>query len=89
MKVSKKDIIKAFEDLLSKTRTRESIADWANEAISADNRDELEYEPAIAEDIIWDGIEYLSGVDLKDTPESYLHTMDDFSVYWATLRTRI
>ncbi len=68
-----------FEDLINQNRSREEIAGWALEALYAEDRRELIYEPKEEEDKIWKAIIYLTGVDLLVNEEGcYLHSLDDF-----------
>lgn len=46
------------------------MADWAGTYVYADD-------PKIEDDIVWDILILLSGIDLKDSPETYLHSPDD------------
>ncbi len=78
MKVSVTDIAHALQDLLSERRTREEIAEWASALRTAEDAGVVEYVPAAAEEKIWRGLEFLIGVDLRDAPDSYLHTPEDF-----------
>jgi hypothetical protein len=43
----------------------------------------LEYVPLLAEDIIWDAIIYLMGVDQKYRPDSYQDSDEDIRFYWG------
>lgn len=63
--------------LLNKERSREQVAEWAFDLMKADDNNELEYEPMQDEELLWDSIDFLQGVDLKDTPNSYLHNEED------------
>ena len=77
MKVTLKDIQDKFDALDSAAQSRESVAEYATQAIEADNAGSLEMEVAFS-DKIWKAIVYLSGVDLQDEPNIYLHTPSDF-----------
>ncbi|MBX9743592.1 MAG: hypothetical protein K2X08_00075 [Chlamydiales bacterium] len=81
MKVLLQEIKKVFDDLAQEKMPREAIAEWAKKRQEAEDDDQLEYDPPNEEDKIWDGIEYLMGVDLKDTDGSYLHTIESFVKY--------
>jgi hypothetical protein len=71
MKISINNVKQAFDFLIEKEKSREELASWAQKfQLAADNGD-LEYDPPSVEDKIWDGIEYLMGVDLKDIDGSY------------------
>ena len=75
------DITRAFEDLISGAKSRETIAAWATSLRNAENSRQLQYEPAPEETRIWNAILYLTGVDLKTSPSNYLHNTDDFLLY--------
>ncbi|MFF2415363.1 MULTISPECIES: DNA-binding protein [Bacillus] len=52
--------------------TREQVSDWAENYVSSDD-------PEIDDDQVWDMLVLLSGIDLKDSPNSYLHSVDDLN----------
>lgn len=78
MKASINDIKKAFDLLINEEKSREELASWALKFQLAEDNNDLEYDPPYLEDKIWDGIQYLTGVDLKDLDGSYLHSIDNF-----------
>lgn len=78
MKISLNEIKQAFEFLIEEKKSRENIANWAQKLQFADDEENLEYDPPNQESKIWDGIEYLMGVDLKDIDGSYLHSIENF-----------
>ncbi len=82
MRVSSQDVRDMFSDLLSRNRSREDIAAWASSIRSADDAEGIEYDPPSDGTAIWDALEFLVGVDLKDGPESFLHNCEDFERYW-------
>ncbi|CAM2955171.1 DNA-binding protein [Bacillus spizizenii] len=48
------------------------MSDWAGTYVYADD-------PEAADDRVWDMLILLSGIDLKDSPETYLHSTDDLN----------
>jgi hypothetical protein len=78
MTVTVDTIVKMFADLESEARSREFVADFAAAAMKADDSHSLIMEPASEAHRIWKAITYLSGVDLKVSPEAYLHCTEDF-----------
>lgn len=78
MKISTKDVEITFDDLLSGRKSREETAAWATSMRTEDDRGDLQYDPPSAESGIWRALDYLSRVDLKDAPDSYLHSEEDF-----------
>lgn len=85
MKVSLNDIQKAFAELESGLKSREEIAEFASEAMRADDAGLLQMEPVNDGSRIWRAITYLSGVDIKEHPESYLHCVEDFIEFRRTI----
>lgn len=81
MKISLNDVKQAFDFLIKEKKSREELAFWAQKFQLAEDNGDLKYNPPDAEDKIWDGIEYLMGVDLKDVDGSYLHTIESFVKY--------
>lgn len=53
----------------------------ALELIKKEDDGTLVYEPALDEDKIWNALLFLSGIDLKDTPYTYLHSLEDITSY--------
>ena len=77
MNITLDDIRKKFDALQSGLESREEVADFALRAMKADDAQSLKMDAA-SSDKIWEAILYLSGVDLKDTPDSYLHSVANF-----------
>lgn len=84
MRVTAQDIAIAFRDLRDGVRSREDVAQWASAVRAADDAEGIQYEPPAAGPAIWDALEFLIGVDLKDAPDSYLHGQKDFDEYWSS-----
>ncbi|WP_235822134.1 nucleotide-binding protein [Gottfriedia luciferensis] len=40
-------------------------------------------EPLVANDIVWQLLQILSGIDILDSPTTYLHNIEDIE-FWAT-----
>lgn len=78
MRITLEDIQRAFADLESESKSREQIADFASEALRSSDAGTLLMEPQTDAAKIWEAIKYLCGVDLKQSPESYLHCVQDF-----------
>ena len=81
MRVTLTEIIEKFDTLAADSESREAIASFATCAMEADDSGLLEMEPASAAETIWKALTYLSGVDLKDEPNRYLHSAQDFADY--------
>lgn len=56
--------------ILNDQAAREEVSDWACEYVAADD-------PAVEDETVWEMLVYLSGFDLKDSPDSYLHTIEE------------
>lgn len=85
MQVQLSDVQVAFDDLVGGGRSREEIAAWADSALRANDDEQLSFDPKEARDRIWRAITYLTGVDLKTSPTTYLHSTADFIEYRKTL----
>ena len=81
MTITRSDISAAFDDLSSGARTRESIAVWASSLLKADDDGSLVLQPASDRSALWEAVKYLVGVDLRHTPQEYLHSLDDFRAF--------
>ncbi|CCG51828.1 putative nucleic acid binding protein [Bacillus velezensis YAU B9601-Y2] len=46
------------------------MSDWASEYVAADD-------PAVEDETVWEMLVYLSGFDLKDSPDAYLYTLEE------------
>lgn len=70
-----------FNELLSGTKSREEIVEWAAFLMKLQDDNLLEYAPVTDEERIWNALVYLSGVDLKTDQSTYLHTPEDFAAF--------
>jgi len=50
--------------------TREEVSDWASYYVMADD-------PTIDDEIVWELLITISGIDILDSPTSYLHSEVD------------
>ena len=66
------DCLNKIRNVLKGMITREQVSDWAEIYVSSDD-------PEIDDDQVWDMLILLSGIDLKDSPNSYLHSVDDLN----------
>lgn len=78
MVVRAAEITEQFDTLLSGRRSRGDVEAWAERRMRAEDEGRLEDEPRADEVRLWDAITYLSGVGLRDGPETYLHAPEDF-----------
>lgn len=77
MKIDLQTVRQMFEDVLSGRISREEADVWAYSLVKEDEAESLIYVPDSDRERIFAGIMYLYGVDLKDSPDSYLHSEDD------------
>ena len=85
MRLTLEDIQRAFADLESESKSREQIADFANEALRSNDAGTLQMEPQTEVARIWEAVKYLCGVDLKQSPNNYLHCVEDFIEFRTNL----
>lgn len=50
--------------------TREEVSDWASYYVMADD-------PTIDDEIVWELLIIISGIDILDSPTFYLHNEED------------
>jgi F420-0:gamma-glutamyl ligase len=67
---TKEEIIDKLKMILQGKPTREKVADWASEYVMQD-------EPNISDETVWGILQIVSGIDLKDSPDEYLHVEQD------------
>lgn len=81
-----KYLISVFEKILEDKLTREEASDWANSLQLVEDEGVLNYSPNESENQIWEGIQFLQGIDLKDSPTTYLHNLEDIEKVITILR---
>ncbi len=59
------ECLKKADLILNGQAAREEVSDWACEYVAADD-------PAVEDETVWEMLVYLSGFDLKDSPDAYL-----------------
>ncbi|RLZ10406.1 hypothetical protein EAH57_04755 [Acinetobacter sp. 2JN-4] len=86
MKISILDVQKIFRDLLNHRISREDAEVWATARMNALDNNELFFDPATQEELLWNAVIYLSGIGLKIVPEEYMEDDDGikemFDTYW-------
>jgi hypothetical protein len=85
MVVALPDVQRAFDELIAGARSREEISNWARSLRIENDKGKLLFEPAAMRDQIWRSITYLEGVDIKDSPTTYLHVPEDFKAFRTML----
>lgn len=66
MEPTKEEVLNRFKLILQGTMSREEVADWASEYVMQDS-------PDVTNETVWDLLLIACGVDLKDSPDEYLH----------------
>lgn len=77
MEISLEEVKKKFNELINETAPREKIDRWAYMLVQKDELKELKFVPAKDEKKIWEGITYLHGIDLEESPGEYLHSIQN------------
>lgn len=67
---TKEELLSKFRSILQGSLSREEVADWASEFVMQD-------EPIVTDDDVWELLNLASGVDIKDSPDEYLHVEQD------------
>jgi hypothetical protein len=66
------EIINNLKSVLLGDKTREEVSDWASCYVMTDN-------PTIDNEDVWDLLKTICGIDILDSPTSYLHNEDDIN----------
>lgn len=77
MEITLSDVRKVFQEVLDGNLTREAADRWAYGVIQKSDSGDLCVLPSADEQKIWSGVMYLYGVDSKESPDEYLHSLDD------------
>ncbi|GAC43915.1 hypothetical protein [Paenibacillus popilliae] len=67
---TKEEVLSKLLSILQGSLTREEVADWASEFVMQD-------EPSVTDEVVWDLLKIASGVDIKASPDEYLHIEQD------------
>lgn len=78
---TKEQIINKLKLILQGKLSREEVADWASEYVMQD-------EPNISDETVWELLLVVSGVDLQDSPDEYLHVEQDIKDWIDKYSTR-
>ena len=89
MDISIDEIMKAFDHLQKKSKTREEVSDWALRLMRAEDAGDLRYMPSDQEAKIWKAIIWLTGIDLKEESDSYFDTDEGIQEYRDRLLTQM
>ena len=83
MELSRKDIHDVFQDLIEGRISREDADRWAYARTQAFDYGFLVFNPKSDEDLLWDAVSYLHGIDMKVFPNDesmfpiYMFSIDD------------
>lgn len=78
------DIKSKFNELINEEISREDADKWAYIRMQAYDDGNLEFQPSSDQELLWGAIQYLYGIDIKDSPSSYLHSLEDIQVVFET-----
>ena len=82
MEIRIEDIKQVLEKLIDDKISREDASLWAyNLRQQADDND-LKYSPEENENILWQSILFIEGIDLQNEPNVYLHNRKDIQDFW-------
>lgn len=76
-KLSKKDLVNIFKDLINGSISRDEADRWAYSMMQAFDNNSLEFIPPSDESLLWEGIRYLYGIDIMEEPGEYLHSIEE------------
>jgi hypothetical protein len=79
--INLKTIIVVLKRVLSRELTREAASNWAYKVRLGLESGQLHYLPNQKEAKIWHYIIVLEGIDLMDSPNSYLHNEQDIRLW--------
>lgn len=77
MEITLADVHRVFQKVLDGDLTREAADRWAYDVVQKSELGSLVFSPSEDEQKIWSGIIYLYGIDSKESPVEYLHSLDD------------
>ncbi|MFC4653755.1 hypothetical protein ACFO3I_01825 [Rheinheimera marina] len=77
MKITLADVREVFQKVIEGNLSREAADRWAYEVVQKSELGSLVFYPMDDEKKIWSGIMYLYGIDSKESPNEYLHSLDD------------
>lgn len=77
MEITLADVSRVFQKVLDGNLTREAADRWAYDVVRKSELGSLAFIPSEDEQKIWSGVMYLYGIDSKESPDEYLHSLDD------------
>ena len=89
MVISMKDVQQVFDQLISEKIKREEADRWAYDRVKAFDSNLLEFHPISNEELIWEAISYLYGIDIQISSGEYMHSIDgikkNFEEKWKNI----
>lgn len=82
MVIKIEDIKQVFEKLLHDKISREDASLWAYKLRQEADDNKLIYSPEENENILWESILFIEGIDLQNEPNVYLHNRKDIQDFW-------
>lgn len=82
MKIRIKDIKQVLRELLEDKISREEASLWAYNLRQEADDNKLIYSPEEDENIVWQSILFIEGIDLQNEPNVYLHNRKDLKDFW-------
>lgn len=76
------EVIDTFSKILNEEIIFDNASIWARNFIFLENEDNLMYFPSDMEDVIFDSLLYLEGLDILVNENSFLHNLEDVKVYF-------
>lgn len=84
MNITLDSVRNVFNDVISGNISRECADRWAHSVIKKSEENSVIFTPESDKEKIWNGIMYLYGIDLEESPGIYLHTDDEIRLAMQT-----
>lgn len=81
MEIRIADIKQVLERLLDNKLSREDASLWAYNLRQEADDNKLIYSPKENENILWESILFIEGIDLQNEPNLYLHNRNDIQEF--------
>ncbi|QPB85430.1 hypothetical protein CWC22_020630 [Pseudoalteromonas rubra] len=77
VQLSNTELKQIFNNLIAGELSREDADRWAYKMMQAFDNDSLEFIPSSDESKLWEGVQYLFGIDTMEEPGEYIHTIEE------------
>jgi hemerythrin superfamily protein len=84
MELSLTDVQNVFEDLIAGRISREDADRWAYARMQSFDSNDLLFHPKAEEELLWDAVQYLYGIDTKVSPDEYMHSIEDIETEYLS-----